>query len=398
MKNSIRLLSISFCIIISSFCNAQTSSYKIFGQVTTVDNQQIKGYITWGKKQMYWTDLFHATKPNNPYTYYFKNSGVLFSNNNMQSHTPPTHVFICRFGDIKSIQQTTYNKIELQVKDGNIIELTKGAYQDIGSTLTLYSESEGNTIVKWDKISKIEFMEADLPDNMSNNIPITGIVKTPQGIYKGIITWDNDERTLDALLDGRTASGEKSIPFQNIQKIVKADNACRVTLQEGNELQMWGSNDVNNQNRGLTVSMPNIGNVKIPWKNFEAFEAVRLEEIRTLSYTDFANPQRLSGEVKIKNGQTHQGIIVFDLDEAMNFEILDGCNDNIIYEIPFKYVKSIEPKNYKYSYITLTNNGTLSLGEKEDVDARNSGLLVFSPQNTPTYIPWKEIEQITFHH
>ena len=80
----------------------------------------------------------------------------------------------------------------------------------------------------------------------------------------------------------------------------------------------------------------------------------------------------------------------------MNFEILDGNNDNIIYEIPFKFVSSIEPKNYKYSFVTLTKGGSLSLGDSPDVNNENSGMLVFPDTGIPTYIPWKEIKLITF--
>lgn len=398
MKNILFFLCILSCVSISPSCHAETNGYKIFGEVTTVDNQTVKGYITWGNRQMYWTDIFHADKLNNPYAHYFKNSGVQFINNTMQSSTPPTHVFICRFGNIKSIRQNTYNRVELQVKDGNIIDLTKGKHLDIGVSLNVYSPSEGNTNIHWEKISKIEFMEADQPDNRLHDVPITGIVKTSQGIYKGIITWNNDKRTQNALLDGMTSSGKNSVPFHSIRQITKTNNACKIALKEGRELEMWGSNDINNQNRGILVSMPNIGTVYVPWKNFEMFEAVGLNEVRMLSYNDFTAPKRLSGSVKMKNGQTQQGILVFDLDEAMNFEILDGSNDNISYAIPFKYVKSIEPKNYKYSFITLTNNGALSLGDKEDVDARNSGLLIFSPNETPVYVPWKEVGQITFQN
>lgn len=395
MKNLI-LSGIAALLLLSSPAFAENSKYKIFGQITTVDNQVLTGYITWSRKQMYWTDMFKADKPNNPYTHYFKNSGLLFSNNGNQSTYPPVHVFLCRFGNIRSIQQTTYNKIELQIRDGHSIELKKGNSNDIGGPVTIYSPQNGNTVIRWEKISKIEFMEPTLPDDGSN-LPITGVIKTAQGIYKGFITWDRDEKTQEALLDGRTSGGEKSIAFKNIRQIVKNGNACRVRLHSGNEFEMWGSNDVNNQNRGIIVSMPSIGNVIIPWRHFEALETVSLNEIHTLSYNDFRDPARLSGEVLTKSGKTVKGILVFDLDEAMNFEILDGSNDNITYEIPFRFIKSIEPKNYKYSFLTLTNGSTLSLGESQDVDARNNGILIFSAEETPTYIPWKEIEKVSFY-
>lgn len=142
--------------------------------------------------------------------------------------------------------------------------------------------------------------------------------------------------------------------------------------------------------------MPNIGSVSIPQSNFEMLEIVPLQSVDLLSYNDFKKPRRLSGEVETRDGRKVSGNIAYDLDEAMDFEILDGKNDNITYRIPFKYIQSVEPKNYKYSFITLRNGSTLSLGDSPDVNETNSGVIVFSSGQTPVYIPWKEIKQITF--
>lgn len=371
-------------------CRAQTSGYKIFGRVTTVDDRTVKGYITWGEGQMYWTDFFRAAKPDNPYARYFNGRGVSFPGSGT---VPPAHAFACRFGEIKSIRQTIYDRIELQIKDGNIIELTKGGHEDIGIPLSIHAADEGTVILPWDKISKIEFMQADLPDSGKNGQPITGIVKTSQGIYKGFVSWDNNtKRTLDDSLDGNTSGGKKTIPFREIRQIVKTRNACKVVTKEGGELEMRETGS------DVTVSMPNVGTVNIPWKHVEIFEATDEEEVHAPSYNDFPLPKRLYGQVKTKGGTTLRGILAFDLDEAMNFELLEGRNDHIFYEIPLRHVRRIEPKNYKYSLITLTNNGRVSLGEEEDVDARNCGVLLFSPRETPVYIPWQEIEEITFTH
>ncbi|HBO27276.1 hypothetical protein [Culturomica sp.] len=389
---------IFFALVFPFISAAQSKNYRLYGHVYTVDNLTYTGYITWGKSNMYWIDLFRADKPNNPYTHYFKSEErLIFRNNGQDSPIPPTHLFSCRFGNIKSIQPLSNSKAELEIKDGNTIQLNRGNYNDIGTAIGIYSPDNTYATIRWDKITKVEFCSPD-NDNIApeKNQPICGIIKTDQGIYKGFITWDKDEKTAEATLDGQSQNGYRNLPFEVIQKITKNGNGCKVVLKNGKEYDMWGTNDVNTANRGIIVNMPNIGRVTIPWKNFEIFEATDIQDINILSYEDFGQPQRIYGEVTTRKGETYNGYMAYDLDEAMNFEILDGNNDNIIYEIPFKFVSSIEPKNYKYSFVTLTKGGSLSLGDSPDVNNENSGMLVFPDTGIPTYIPWKEIKLITF--
>ena len=85
----------------------------------TVDNEKFSGYITWGKNQLYWTDLFQALKPKNPYAHYFKpEDGVLFNHSGKTSSVPPQHIFACRFGDIKTIELSDINQINLHIQSG----------------------------------------------------------------------------------------------------------------------------------------------------------------------------------------------------------------------------------------------------------------------------------------
>lgn len=48
---------------------AQAKDYRIYGDVYTVMNTKVSGYIYWGKN-LYWTDIFYASKTENPYTRY----------------------------------------------------------------------------------------------------------------------------------------------------------------------------------------------------------------------------------------------------------------------------------------------------------------------------------------
>lgn len=394
MKNHLIIL-LLLCQVLSA--PAAPADYRLYGCVHTVDNRTYTGYISWNDK-MYWTDIFRADKPLNPYAGYFSISdGISFYNNGNYLSTPPTHVFACRFGNIKTIVPLGYRKAELEIRDGQTIVLERGNYRYIGSAVEIYLSQDQSLRIPWEKISRIGFSAPDstVQPPLSDE-PICGIIKTGQGIYKGLITWDQDERTQESLLDGYTQRGEKHIPFRQIRQIVKNGKNCKIILKNGEALEMWGSNDVNGSNRGITVTMPNTGNVSFPWSSFELFEAVDNGEIHFLSYADFGQPYRIYGTVETRKGESFEGYMAYDLDEAMMFELLEGKNNNISYEIPFRYIRSIEPKNYQYSFVTLIGGESLSLGDSVDVNKENSGILLFPASESPLYIPWKQVKKITF--
>ena len=394
MKTTIVIIALLLGATTWNSLKAEPSDYRIFGQITTVENKTYKGYITWNENKRWWIDYFEATKKDNPYTSYFKyRKDVYFINNNNRSSKPPVHVFMCRFGNISKIRLIATNTIELQVKDGNFIELKKGSGNDIGSTIQLY-DGIATYRFKWEQISEVDFSAPDSSFVASPEVPITGIARSTQGMYKGIINYSK-KNTLNSEITGWNTSSKISIPFRDIIQIQRANSTLTLKLGNGNETKLRSASDFSYAEGPLTVNMPNIGSVSIPWIKFEQMELIPLKAVDLLTYDEFKAPNRLSGEVLLRNGQTFKGTIAYDLDESMDFEILDGKNDDISYRIPFKFVRSIEPKNYKYSFITLRNGSTLSLGDSPDVNETNSGLLVFPEGEIPVYIPWKEIKLIT---
>lgn len=395
MKTTIIIIALLFGTV--SFCSlkAESSDYRIFGQITTVENKTFKGYITWNENKRWWIDYFEATKKDNPYASYFKNrNDIYFVNNNNRSTKPPVHVFMCRFGNISKIRLIATNTIELQVKDGNFIELKKGGGNDIGGTVQLY-DGTATYRFKWEQISEVSFSAPDSSFVASPEVPITGIARSTQGMYKGVISYSK-KNTLNSEITGWSPSSKISISFGDILQIQRSNSSLILKLGNETETKLRSASDFSNAEGPLTVNMPNIGSVYIPWDKFEQLELIPLKTVDILSYNDFKSPNRLTGEVALRNGQTLKGIIAYDLDESMDFEVLDGKNDEISYRIPFKYVRSIEPKNYKFSFVTLRNGSTLSLGDSPDVNETNSGLLIFPEGEIPVYVPWKEVKLITF--
>ena len=381
------------CACVTNGSAQNSRAIRIYGEVTTVMNRKICGYITWGKN-LYWTDIFTAGKIGSQYMRYrdIMGDNVRFSDG--RRDTPPEHEFSCRFGNIRSIRVIGDRRIELGVKGGNVTELERGRSLAIGNWITVELRDGKTESVVWDHISEIVFSAA--PDTIPEpkDHPIAGIVETPYGMYKGLVQWDLDENSLDALLDGRMESSGISVAFKNIGSIKSLGNSSLVTLHSGRELYMWGENDVNATNRGIAINLPSVGQVIVGWHDFKLFRSIPLDQLNLPVYDDFAAPERLSGRVETRDGLSLEGVLVYDLDEAMDFELLDGQNGNISYRVPFKYVQEIEPKNYKYTWVKLSGGTELVLGTMCDVTAANDGILVFRAGGEVVYVRWRDVKRV----
>lgn len=371
---------------------AQKSDYRIFGRVTTVENKILAGYITWNENKLWWIDFFEASKKENPYAVYFKNEDA----NNNYIPKPSIHSFVCRFGDISKIRPIGTNTIELEIKDGNFIELKKSRSNDIGHSIQLF-DGVATYSLKWEQISEVEFCRPDSLFVASPEIPLTGILRSNQGIYKGAISWNNKKNTFNSTITGWNSNSNISISFLDILEIVRNGSTLNLQLKDGHQKNIRNSKDFSYSESPVSVNMPNIGVVNVPWLNFEVLEIIPPNSLDLPSYNDFKSPQRITGEVIMRDGQKVSGNMAYDLDESMDIEILDGKNDNMNYQIPFKYIQSVEPKNYKYSFITLRNGSTLSLGDSPDVNETNSGIIVFPAGKALVYIPWKEVKKVIFY-
>lgn len=386
-------LSIPFILIFScSFAQYTDAPFRLFGEVATVDNQIYRGFISWGGIKNYWIDFFEASKPQNPYSSFFSDSDEVFFNNGTQIlSTPPRHIFSCRFGNIKSIRPTDEKEVLLQLKNGYEFTLIKGNSKDIRTNIQVTTPVE-TVSIKWDHISEIHFMSADSNAVAPHLNQVAGIVKSSQGIYKGLINWNyNSQKSIEK-------NNNINNTLQKMKKIVRwkgtqGNHYKGIYALEHNPKAFFPNTSVLEPMENVMINMPNTGLVTVTINRFNELEMIPLSELTLLSYDDFAAPETIKGEVITRNNEKISGNLAYDLDENMNFEVLDGKNNNITYQIPFKYIRSIEPKNYKYSFITLKNSSQLSLGDAPDVNHENSGIIIFGNE-IPVYIPWNEIKAV----
>jgi hypothetical protein len=382
---------------------AQAQSHEgfIYGKVYTNRNTYT-GPIRWGKEEVLWTDLFNAAKTDHSFDRlvpekksdswgdYDWNISSIWEDNT-------THQFTCQFGNIKEMRMVSDDEVVIKLKNGGEIRVEDDG-NDMGEKVQVMDSELGVINVDWDNIERIEFMPTPAKLNQTFGTPLYGTVEgARKEKYTGFIIWDNDERLTTDKLDGDSEDGDVSIAFGDITMIEKRSRGSFVTTKSGRELYLTGSNDVNEDNKGVLVVIPEIGVVKFSW---DAFRRVTFTTPKTTgpSFNDFVTPNMMMGNVSRLDGNDVSGRIVFDIDETIDFEIIEGIENDIEYFIPMKNIHTVVPKNYDYSQVTLRSGQSFLLGDGRDVSGKNAGVLVFQKgKKDPVYISWRRINEITFN-
>jgi hypothetical protein len=395
------ILSMYFGIKISS---GQISKNYIYAKVITKDSSTFEGFVKFGRRTFLWSDFFKLDKLENPYAQYIpigKKKVIQYEISDddsffrKDSRKLTVHEFTVRLGYIKSMEFHDNRYISLELKDEKYINL-RSSYFHRDLDIEITDKEFGRLKLDASQLERIEFMSA--PDNLeiTMSAPIYGTVLTKQGEFTGFVCWDKDEIDEDDLLDGDWGRKGVSIYFKNIASIEKLNNCCNVITRSGVSIELCGSNDVNRSNRGVIVNMPNVGELTIDWRDFESLQLNHSFDNIGLAYDDYKPAERLRGDVILKDGSIHSGIIVYDLDEAMTIENIDGKNAGLAFKIPFLNIKSITPKSLKYSKIVLTNGISLLLGKLQDVNYKNDGILIFTETGDREFFQWVEIKNINF--
>jgi len=399
-----------YMLMLSNVLQAQSDQGYIYGTVTTIDDKTYIGQIRWGKEETFWDDIFNSTKGKNPHLQHLDrgdydhvkkyqhsddedqwNFWKMWEN----SYSSYTHTFAIRFGDIKAIRMIGRELVEVEFRNGNKAEFDGGS-NDIGTRINVFDQEIGEIKINWDRIDRVEFMET--PKNLKDKFgePLRGTVTASIGDFSGLIQWDHEECLSSDRLDGDSDDGDVSIPMGNIAMIEKDRDGSMVTFKSGRKLYLTGSNDVDDDNRGIIIKDPDIGKIKLDW---DSFESVVFDDPPVNSgpgYDSYGSPQELSGTVETVKGDKYSGRLVYDLDEAWDFELLHGNDEEIEFIIPFRNVRSVAPKNYNYSTVELKSGKKLLLGDAQDVSDKHDGILIFSRGDEPQYLPWDEIEKVTF--
>lgn len=380
--------------------NAQRGNEYIYGKITTKSNEQYIGFMRWGKQELMWHDVFNSSKISNRRdksneersTSLWDNFNWNLSSIWEDKYRKQSHLFSCFFGDIKAIYPKSSNYLDLELKNGVVLNLNGGS-DDVGATISIYDYELGRVKLRWSKIKKIEFSDGPLETDAELGQPLYGKLRTRRkGTLEGYIKWDLEERITEDILDGD--DGNKQVAFKNISRIQKKDKGALVTLHSGREIYLKGSNDVNSTNRGIAVYVKGVGRIEVGWKDFKYVDFFENPNVGHC-YSDYDPPIGIKAHCSTVDDHEYEGLMVYDVDEKWEVEFIDGNDDNIEYQIPIRYIKRIVPKNQTYSQLYLKNGEVLLLGEGQDVSYKNDGVLMFMKgEDKPKLIEWKDIIDI----
>jgi hypothetical protein len=379
----------------------------IYGTVETKVGKTHTGVLRWDDEEAFWDDIFHSSKCDLPYEKYqgppevddeeaWWKRMVQTIGGEMGVHRQ-ARVLAVRFGDLAQIRVTGGNDAILVLRDGSEIEV-EGYANDVNATISVDDDKPGRVEVPWRRIDTITF-HATPADVDPGVFRLRGTVSTDSGDFVGFVQWDSQECLSSDRLDGDTADEDKRVSLEmgEIRSIDRLDRrAAKVTLKDGAVLELSGTNDVNDDIRGVLVEDERFGRIEVQWNEF-----------RRVVFDDAAGsgrgrgeyppPVHLRGTVTLHNGDWRKGDMVFDLDEEWSWEMLNGEAEEIEYTIPFAMVASIEVRGAEGSLVRLRNGEELLLGGSHDVDDENSGVVVLpSRGGAPAHVPWSEIAHITF--
>jgi hypothetical protein len=411
-SNTLKAIVSAMAFIFTSPAISQSNEGFIYGEITTIDDQKYKGALRWGKEEIMWDHLFNATKDENPWVKLIDRKDMKYVINNGKGDNWDwefmnlwedkygnsfSHQFVCRFGDISKLRVSGRDNVELTYKSGEKIRLAGGS-NDVGAKIRVYDPELGEVNLAWDRIETIQFMERPSSYDKKFGEPLYGTIKTDNGDVTGFIQWDHEEAVSSDVLDGENQNGKMALEFGNIKTISRWGNGVKVVLKSGRDLSLWGSNDVNDGNRGIAVHSPEFGKVLIKWDEFISLTFEDKAPNSGDGYGKYKGGKQLSGSVKTQDGETFSGKLVYDLDEYLDTEILDGHLEGSEYSIPFSAVKKITVKNYEYTNVELKSGKKLLLSGTQDVTDKNDGILVFaSEKDQPKYIPWEKVSEVIFN-
>jgi len=411
------LLATPFLTPLGQTLQAQETD-RIWGRVETAAGRIYEGYIRWDRNEGSWVDLLDGRKemPRDAEEIWKELAdrgdrqrdrvieflGLRISWDDRSF--PNTAESGIRFGHIRRLIVLDDDAVELELKSGERVEL-EGGSTDIGDEmreLLVDDPEEGIIELRWRDLDQIRFASAP-NQRPSAGTRLYGTVEDIYGDrYTGYISWDLDEILTDDILDGEEDGRDREIPFQRIAAIEKDLGRSRVILTDGQEMILSGSNDVDDGNRGIQISDPGLGQVEVEW---DEFEAVRFHEPDAhVGYDAFDGGHRLRGTVVTRDGEEFTGWIRWDADEEYSWEILNGEDRDIVYDVEFGNIRTIERDSSRSALVTLLDGRVLELEGSDDVDEDNKGIFIQVDDSSRArdggwvLVDWHDFREIRFEH
>jgi hypothetical protein len=379
---------------------------EIYGTIELRDGRTLTGPIRWDMNENFWGDRLDATKTER-LTGEEGKQGFTFSLFGWEiidfsEGGSGTRSISIPFGHLSSLEPLPGQKALLTLKNGDEIEV-RASSTDLGHAnrgVIIDDADAGRQDISWWALRRVEFGEG--PGKGRDKERLYGTVVTKGDSFTGYLVWDRDEAMIEDILDGDDEEGTRhKIPFGDIKEVERLDDGSRVRLTSGEVMELDGTNDVDNDHRGMIVTLDGVGSAEIDWWN--VLKVTFSDPPDSPAYGRFDGGRRLRGVVHTTAGASYRGMIVWDLDEAYTWETLDGSIDGADFAVTFENIKSITPRGYESSEVRLRNDEVLVLSGSNDVDGSNDGLYIIpdpkegqSGETVSIALEWDELRSVEF--
>jgi hypothetical protein len=213
------------------------------------------------------------------------------------------------------------------------------------------------------------------------------------------VAWDLDETLATDVLDGDPEDGERvRIPLGDVAQVAhESRSSARVRLTTGGELVLRGTNDVNDDNRGIEISDPSFGRAIVGWDDFVSLR-FHPRSGAPIGKAAFDGGAPLRGTVVSQDGRRVSGLVRWDNDEEHTWEMLDVESDGVALAIELGRVRSIERAG-EAARVTLRDGRIFDVeGTEEltDVGESNRGIFVTPDGGETALVRWRELVSATF--
>ncbi|MFH1372749.1 MAG: hypothetical protein ABII79_03015 [bacterium] len=386
-------------------------SGRIYGKITTTDGDEFQGFIRWDKNEGSWVDILDATKEmpkekakKSRRKYRDRETtieifGLKIGSSGSSTNWWSTAQSGIRFGHIKMLEVIDDDGALLTLKSGEEVEFREGS-TDIGDgirEIVIEDENDGEIELVWDDLEMIEFMDAPTDEESIFGERLYGTLMTRRGDeFTGWVCWDVDELFPVDILDGEDNRRSRKIKFGKIASIERySSSGATVTLKNGDEVVLRGTNDVDDDNRGIAIMDPALGQVIVKWDEFDRLDFTDSPE-PPVRYKDFDGGRHLRGTVYDEDGDSFEGAITWDNDEEFTWELLDGDYRDISFDIEFGFIKSIEKKSFRSSIVTLRDGRSFRLSGSNDIDEDNRGIFISLIDGDEVEVEWEDFQRVEF--
>jgi hypothetical protein len=224
---------------------------RLYGTVTTETDETFTGFIVWDADEIYSTDILDG------------------EDRDRDREIP--------FARIASIERRGRGGSDVVLTSGRELRLSGSNDVDDGHRgVVVNLPNMGRVDIDWEDFEKVVFAKAPRGlqpkyDDFDGGTRLVATVTDDlDETYTGEIAWDNDEKYSWEFLNGKIDDIDYDIEFSLIRSIERLSRrGCKVTLTDGTVLKLRGSNDVDEDNKGIFIETADGDLEELDWDDFE---------------------------------------------------------------------------------------------------------------------------------